>query len=121
MPIYEYVCRHCGHELEQLQRLSDDPLTECPACAEAQLKRKISAAGFRLAGGGWYETDFKSDGKRNLAGSDDKSSGESKKDGASDKSDKSSASETSSSKTEKPKDSKPAKTESKKPASGSND
>lgn len=121
MPIYEYVCRHCGHELEQLQRLSDDPLTECPACAEPQLKRKISAAGFRLAGGGWYETDFKSDRKRNLAGSDDKSSGESKKDGASDKSDKSSASEASSSKTEKSKDSKPAKTESKKPASGSND
>ena len=68
MPIYEYVCRSCGHELEQLQRLSDDPLTDCPECAESQLKRKISAAGFRLSGGGWYETDFKSDGKRNLAG-----------------------------------------------------
>lgn len=124
MPIYEYVCRHCGHELEQLQRLSDEPLTVCPECAEAQLKRKISAAGFRLAGGGWYETDFKSDGKRNLAGGEDKSSGDAKKDGASeksDKADKSSTSETSSPKTDKPKDSKPAKTESKKPASGSKD
>ncbi|MES1925697.1 zinc ribbon domain-containing protein [Salinisphaera sp. T31B1] len=68
MPIYEYVCRECGEEVEKLQRLSDDPLTDCPACGQPALKRKISAAGFRLAGGGWYETDFKSDGKRNLAG-----------------------------------------------------
>lgn len=122
MPIYEYVCRNCGHELEQLQRLSDEPLTECPECAEAQLKRKISAAGFRLAGGGWYETDFKSDGKRNLAGGDDKSGGASadtKKESGSDKTDKSSTSDKPSAKTDKPKDSKPAKTESKKPASGS--
>ncbi|MES1951287.1 regulatory protein, FmdB family [Salinisphaera sp. S4-8] len=73
MPIYEYVCRNCGHELERLQRLSDEPLTQCPACDTPELKRKISAAGFRLAGGGWYETDFKSDGKRNIAG-DDKTS-----------------------------------------------
>lgn len=68
MPIYEYVCRECGHELEKLQKLSDPPLTDCPACGEKELKRKISPAGFRLAGGGWYETDFKSEGKRNLAG-----------------------------------------------------
>lgn len=68
MPIYEYVCRECGEEVEKLQKLSDAPLTTCPACQEEGLKRKISAAGFRLAGGGWYETDFKSDGKRNLAG-----------------------------------------------------
>ncbi|MES1948412.1 regulatory protein, FmdB family [Salinisphaera sp. C84B14] len=73
MPIYEYVCRNCGHELERLQRLSEDPLTQCPACDTPELKRKISAAGFRLAGGGWYETDFKSDGKRNIASGDDKS------------------------------------------------
>jgi len=74
MPIYEYVCRNCGHELERLQRLSDDPLTQCPECDTPELKRKISAAGFRLAGGGWYETDFKSDGKRNIASGDDKTS-----------------------------------------------
>ena len=74
MPIYEYVCRNCGHELERLQRLSEDPLTQCPECDTPELKRKISAAGFRLAGGGWYETDFKSDGKRNIASGDDKTS-----------------------------------------------
>lgn len=73
MPIYEYVCRSCGEEVERLQRISDEPLTECPACHAPELKRKISAAGFRLAGGGWYETDFKSDGKRNLARQEDSS------------------------------------------------
>jgi putative FmdB family regulatory protein len=74
MPIYEYVCRNCGHELERLQRISEEPLTQCPACDTAELKRKISAAGFRLSGGGWYETDFKSDGKRNIAARDDSTS-----------------------------------------------
>lgn len=68
MPIYEYVCTNCGEPLEKLQKLSDGPLTDCPACGEAALKRKVSAAGFRLAGGGWYETDFKSDNRRNLTG-----------------------------------------------------
>lgn len=69
MPIYEYECRACEHELEALQKMSDAALTECPSCGEAQLRKKVSAAGFRLAGGGWYETDFKSGGKKkNLAG-----------------------------------------------------
>jgi len=68
MPIYEYICDDCGHELEALQGLSDDPLTDCPQCDNARLRRKISAAAFRLKGGGWYETDFKKDNKRNLAG-----------------------------------------------------
>lgn len=76
MPIYEYVCRECGNELEKLQKLSDDPLTECPECGEAALKRKVSAAAFRLAGGGWYETDFKSDHRRNIAGSKADGTGE---------------------------------------------
>jgi putative FmdB family regulatory protein len=69
MPIYEYVCKSCGHELDALQKMSDDPLTECPDCGEAALKRKISAPRFRLKGSGWYETDFKTDKdkKRNLA------------------------------------------------------
>ncbi len=70
MPIYEYRCQECGHELEKLQRMSDDPLTDCPACGKAQLKRLVSAAGFRLKGGGWYETDFKQGNQRNLAGGD---------------------------------------------------
>lgn len=68
MPIYEYRCEACDHELERLQKMSDEPLTECPACGKPALKRLISAAGFRLKGGGWYETDFKSKGQRNLAG-----------------------------------------------------
>lgn len=68
MPIYEYACHACGAEVEKLQRMSDDPLKECPECGQLELVRKVSAAGFRLKGGGWYETDFKSSGKRNLAG-----------------------------------------------------
>ncbi len=68
MPIYEYVCQDCSHEMEALQKISDEPLKDCPACAKPSLKKKISAAGFRLKGGGWYETDFKTKGKKNLAG-----------------------------------------------------
>lgn len=68
MPIYEYQCESCNHELEALQKLSDAPLVDCPACGKASLKKQISAAGFRLSGGGWYETDFKSGKKKNLAG-----------------------------------------------------
>lgn len=68
MPIYEYVCTECGEPLEKLQKLADAPLTDCPACGQASLKRKVSAAGFRLSGGGWYETDFKSDNRRNITG-----------------------------------------------------
>ncbi|MDX1812800.1 MAG: zinc ribbon domain-containing protein [Gammaproteobacteria bacterium] len=74
MPIYEYECQKCGHQMEALQKMSDDPLKECPACGEHELKKLISAAGFRLKGGGWYETDFKSGSKKNLAGSDKGSS-----------------------------------------------
>ena len=68
MPIYEYRCQACGHELEKLQKLSDAPLIDCPACGQPALTKLVSAAGFRLKGGGWYETDFKKDGKRNLVG-----------------------------------------------------
>lgn len=68
MPIYEYQCESCGHGLEALQRLSDPLLVDCPACHKPALKKHISAAGFRLKGGGWYETDFKSGSKKNLAG-----------------------------------------------------
>ncbi|MTW22577.1 FmdB family zinc ribbon protein [Allochromatium palmeri] len=68
MPIYEYRCEHCGHELEKMQKISDAPLTDCPECGQPALKKLISAAGFRLKGGGWYETDFKKAGdkKKNL-------------------------------------------------------
>lgn len=67
MPIYEYRCKSCGHELEKLQKMSDDPLTDCPECAKPGLTKLISAAGFRLSGSGWYETDFKSGNKKNLS------------------------------------------------------
>lgn len=69
MPIYEYVCAACGHEHDALQKISDPPLRECPACHRPALSKQISAAGFRLKGGGWYETDFKGkDKRRNVAG-----------------------------------------------------
>jgi putative FmdB family regulatory protein len=59
MPIYEYRCESCGHELEALQKMSDPLLTDCPECKNSTLKKALTAAGFRLKGGGWYETDFK--------------------------------------------------------------
>ncbi|MGD8842279.1 MAG: zinc ribbon domain-containing protein [Gammaproteobacteria bacterium] len=70
MPIYEYRCAECGHEFEQLQKISDAALVECPACGKPALQKLVSAAGFRLKGGGWYETDFKKDKKKNLAKAD---------------------------------------------------
>jgi putative FmdB family regulatory protein len=70
MPIYEYECKACGHRQEAIQKMSDDPLVECPECHKPELKKLISAAGFRLKGGGWYETDFKSGSKKNVAKSD---------------------------------------------------
>jgi len=66
MPIYAYRCEACGHALDALQKISDPPLTECPECGAAALKKQLTAAAFRLKGGGWYETDFKKDGKKNL-------------------------------------------------------
>ncbi len=67
MPIYEYACKACGHQMEAMQKMSDAPLSECPACGKPELAKQISAAGFRLKGGGWYETDFKSGSKKNVA------------------------------------------------------
>lgn len=64
MPIYEYACQECGHQFEKIQRMSDDPLKECPNCHKEALKKLVSAAGFRLKGGGWYETDFKNSSKK---------------------------------------------------------
>ena len=68
MPIYAFTCDACGHEFDRLQKLSDPDPAACPACGEPAVRRKLTAPSFRLAGGGWYETDFKKDGKRNLAG-----------------------------------------------------
>ena len=64
MPIYEYRCASCGHELETLQKLSDAPLTVCPACHKAELVKRVSAAGFQLKGSGWYVTDFRNSGAK---------------------------------------------------------
>lgn len=70
MPIYAYQCSACGHEMEALQKISDAPLTECPACHASTLSKQVTAAAFRLGGSGWYETDFKSGNKKNLASGD---------------------------------------------------
>jgi len=112
MPIYEYRCDSCGHTLDALQKISDAPLLECPECDTEALKRLMSAPAFRLKGGGWYETDFKSDKekKRNLA----ETAKDAKPDGAgkSDKADKSEQSD---------KVGKGDKTEAKPAASGKSD
>lgn len=76
MPIYEYQCGDCQHQLEALQKIADAPLTDCPKCQKPSLVKKVSAAGFRLAGSGWYETDFKSGKKKNLAGDSSSSASE---------------------------------------------
>ena len=78
MPIYEYICTECDHAHEALQKLSDAPLVDCPACGKSALKKKISAPGFRLSGTGWYETDFKSDKQRNLTDSGKKEKSDNK-------------------------------------------
>ncbi|MGH8225780.1 MAG: FmdB family zinc ribbon protein [Gammaproteobacteria bacterium] len=64
MPIYEYRCDACGHKFERLQKMSDPDPEHCPQCEAATISRLISAVGFRLKGGGWYETDFKQAGRR---------------------------------------------------------
>ncbi len=95
MPIYEYVCTECEHAHEALQKLSDDPLKECPACGKLSLKKKISASRFRLGGSGWYETDFKTGKQRNLVDSGSKSKDSSGKDSDSGKKEGSTKKETS--------------------------
>lgn len=78
MPIYEYRCGVCGHELEVMQKIADAALTDCPECGEVALKKLISPVGFRFKGGGWYETDFKTNNKRNLADSGNSAESDSK-------------------------------------------
>lgn len=79
MPIYEYRCNTCNHELEVIQKLSDPELSDCPACGQPELKKLISAVGFRLKGGGWYETDFKGgDKKKNVIKDDGPPAGDGK-------------------------------------------
>ncbi len=73
MPIYEYICSVCGHSLDALQKITDPPLVDCPACGKPEVRKGITAAAFRLKGTGWYETDFKHSGKKKPAGKDGKS------------------------------------------------
>ena len=95
MPIYEYACQNCGHTLDALQKMSDDPLVDCPECDQPALKKKLSAPRFRLKGQGWYETDFKKDNQRNLSSSDgDSGKSDSKSDKSGEKKSDSSKKET---------------------------
>jgi putative FmdB family regulatory protein len=117
MPIYEYRCGSCSNELEALQKVSDSPLRKCPKCGKLTLRRLMSAPAFRLKGGGWYETDFKSDGekKRNLVEtSSSESSDSSSKAADSAKSDASAKTEGAAKETKKPAE-KAAASEVKKP------
>ena len=66
MPIYEYKCLNCEHQFEVIQRFSDNPVEICPKCKKKKIKKLISAPTFRLKGGGWYETDFKTGSKKNI-------------------------------------------------------
>ncbi len=72
MPIYEYACTHCEHAFDELQKISEAALVHCPQCGEPSLRKLLSAPKFRLKGQGWYETDFKTGDKRNIAGDSDK-------------------------------------------------
>ena len=67
MPIYDYKCSECEHQIELIQKISDDPKTVCPKCNKKSLNKLISAPSFRLKGSGWYETDFKTGKKKNIS------------------------------------------------------
>lgn len=73
MPIYEYKCTACGHQEDHLQKVSEPPLTRCPACGKEKYEKQLTAAGFQLKGSGWYATDFKSSGKKPDASAQSKS------------------------------------------------
>jgi putative FmdB family regulatory protein len=96
MPIYEYQCEACDHKMEKLQKLSDEPLKVCPICNELRLNKLVSAAGFRLKGEGWYETDFKTGKKKNVAGDNPNTTGSSESSGSDSSSSSSSDSSSSS-------------------------
>lgn len=82
MPIYAYKCSACGHAKDVLQKMSDAPLTDCPACGAAAFSKQLTAAGFQLKGSGWYVTDFRDGGKASKTGSETKSADASSADSA---------------------------------------
>lgn len=115
MPIYEFQCQACGNEVEILQKISDPHPTDCEACGKAEMKKKVTAAAFRLSGAGWYETDFKEgDNKKNLTetNADKKESKSEKSDTKSDNKSESKSNKTeTSTKESKPKKKDPPKTD----------
>lgn len=88
MPIYEYRCTSCGESSSGLEKVGAARVKKCPACGRRTFSRLVSAAAFRLKGGGWYETDFKNKGKPPAAKDGDKggdkTSGGKDKDGGKD-------------------------------------
>lgn len=74
MPIYEYQCSKCNHQMEVIQKMSDKVLTECPECHQPALTKLVSAAGFQLKGSGWYATDYSAKGKAKSANETDNKS-----------------------------------------------
>jgi len=74
MPIYEYKCSKCEHQFEVIQRFSDNPIQICPECNKKSVQKLVSAPSFRLKGGGWYETDFKTGSKKNIVDTKDEKS-----------------------------------------------
>jgi putative FmdB family regulatory protein len=72
MPIYEYRCAACGHQEDHLQKLSEAPLSKCPACGKKKYRKQLTAAGFQLKGSGWYASDFKGGKKETEAKPDAK-------------------------------------------------
>ena len=66
MPIYDYKCSKCEHQFEVIQKFSDKPIKICPECNQGSVQKLVSAPSFRLKGGGWYETDFKTGSKKNI-------------------------------------------------------
>ena len=75
MPIYDYKCSNCEHQFELIQKFSDQPAEICPQCSQKSIQKLVSAPSFRLKGGGWYETDFKTGTKKNIVDAkDDKAS-----------------------------------------------
>jgi len=84
MPIYAYKCESCGHAKDVLQKISDAPLTECPACGQASFSKQLTAAGFQLKGSGWYVTDFRGGSSAGSGGSTSDSKADTKTDSKTD-------------------------------------
>ena len=84
MPIYDYKCSDCEHQIEVIQKINDEPMIVCPECSKRSLKKLVSAPSFRLKGSGWYETDFKTGKKKNISTKDERKNDKSKESSKSD-------------------------------------